>query len=132
MFSIIDVSTWVVYRPEPMGTKEKDWRLTPNGEPWLLKLSRKDTRTGIFAGEDWSEKIAAEIAELLGIPHAFVELAVADGCPGVIVKDFISDRRTRKLTHGNELLVKRVSAYPRDQKRGVSLHTVEAVVAAAF
>lgn len=116
MFPIIDVSSWEVYRAEPMGTKAKDWRLSPDdGQPWLLKFNRKDNRTGIFAGEDWSEKIAAELAELLGIPHAIVELASVNSLPGVIVKDFVSDRTKKKLTHGNELLAATISAYPKNR-----------------
>ncbi|MEI6871702.1 MAG: HipA domain-containing protein [Verrucomicrobiota bacterium] len=129
MFPIIDVSSWEVYRAEPMGTKAKDWRLSPDdGQPWLLKLNRKDNRTGIFAGEDWSEKIAAELAELLGIPHAIVELASVNSLPGVIVKDFVSDRTKKKLTHGNELLAATISAYPKEQKRGVVQHTISRVL----
>jgi len=128
-FPIIDVAKWPIYSAEPMGTKAKDWRLSSTGERWLLKLCRKNDHTGVYAGEDWSEKIACELAAAIGLPHAIVDLAILDGQPGVIVKDFVADRNTRKLTHGNEMLATRVAAYPKEQKRGVSLHTVERVMA---
>lgn len=129
-YSIIDVSDWDVDRSEPMGSKEKEWRIHPQEhERWLFKLNRMiDRAAGLHAGEDWSEKIAAEIAGLLGIPHAVVELAERDGTRDIISKDFVKDRRRYRLTHGNELLTMEVPQYPRDQKRRLSLHTVANVM----
>lgn len=128
-YPILDVTQWEVDRSEPMGTKEKDWRFDPrNGRRWLCKLSRINRHTGTYAGEDWSEKIAAEIAESLGLPHAVTELAMRDGRPGIISLDFVSDPITQKLTHGNELMVKVSPNYPMEQKRRLSLHTVANVL----
>src|SRR2546429_9483893 len=85
-FPVFDVSNWEIDRSEPMGTKEKDWRINPeDGRRWLLKLARlSDRKAVLYAGEDWAEKLAAEIAEQLGIPHARVELAILNGRPGIV------------------------------------------------
>lgn len=53
---------------EQMGSKPKFWFRRPEDElPWLFKFSRERT------GEDWAEKISAEIADTLQIPAARVE-----------------------------------------------------------
>ena len=49
---------------EYLGSKKKFWVLR-NGEWWLYKQARPNA-----PGEAWSEKIAAEVAGLLGISHA--------------------------------------------------------------
>ena len=79
---------------EDMGTKRKfwyEWR-SPD-EKWLFKYPRPDT------GEHWAEKIAAEIARLLDIPHARVELATCHGQRGSATKSFRHEKQ--KLIHGN-------------------------------
>lgn len=69
---------------EQLGTKEKFW-FSMDTEPklWLFKFSRAGT------GEHWSEKCAAELCHLLGIPHAEYELALIDGRYGVISPNMI-------------------------------------------
>lgn len=127
-FPIISVTAWEVDRSEPMGSKEKEWRFKPGGhDRWLFKLCRMlmpDDPTG----EDWSEKIASEFAEVIGLPHATVELADRDELPGIISCDFVPDRRTHKLTHGNELMPLFIPDYPVLQKRHLSVHTVRNVL----
>lgn len=98
-FAIIDVTSWQVRMDEPMGSKRKKWLFEPDtGVAWLFKYRRRPD-----SGEDWAEKIAAEVAAVLGLPHATVELAVCQGDPGVIVKNFLMDER-ETLAHGNELI----------------------------
>lgn len=58
---------------EPMGTKRKFWLLHDDGRRCLFKYAR--VNSGITTGEDWAEKIAAELATLISIPAALVELA---------------------------------------------------------
>ena len=54
---------------EQLGSKSKFWfRRDNSDEFWLFKEARYSN--GIVVGEDWAEKIAAEIAVLLGIPAA--------------------------------------------------------------
>jgi hypothetical protein len=70
---------------------------------WLFKRCRPHT------GEDWAEKVAAEVAALLELPHALVELAEADGERGSICRDFAGHS---DLIHGNELLWQLDRTYP--------------------
>ena len=99
-----------------MGTKLKFW-CQPLGEkdPWLFKYPRARS------GEHWAEKIAAEIAGCLRIPHASVALATAGGERGSISKSFT--RRGRVLRHGNELLA-RIMEYDIHKTHGQSDHSL--------
>jgi hypothetical protein len=108
---------------EPLGSKRKLWLRDVAGEkPRLLfKYNRPGT------GEDWSEKIAAELARLLGVPHAEAELATFDGQAGAALVDF-TDNEQLSLVHGNELLEFVDRAYPAQQKYGAVGHTPAAVV----
>ena len=100
---------------ETMGSKEKVWLVHAKSE---LRVMLKFARPG--TGEDWSERVAFEIARHMGIPCPRVELAAADGRPAVLCWDFlryerdVSPRRVRRraLIHGNELLLQRDPAYP--------------------
>src|SRR5690606_38524174 len=85
-------------RIEQLGSKPKFWFRHSDGRLWLFKYARENT------GEHWAEKIAAEVAALLGVPHARVELASADGQWGAICCDFTHEGEL-ELVHGNELLV---------------------------
>ena len=84
---------------------------------WLFKFPRRDT------GEHWAEKIAAEIAHLLEIPHARVELATCEGRPGSICESFV--RNEQLLYHGNEILSDVVSNYDPGRTFHRSSHTIE-------
>jgi hypothetical protein len=55
------------------------------GTRWLFKpaVVRGDRRQG----EDWAEKIAAELAQLIGLPAALVDIAVRDSAPGCLSRD---------------------------------------------
>lgn len=118
-YPVIDVSSVARDLIEPMGTKRKFWFTGADGARWLFKYSRPQT------GEHWSEKIAAEIGALLGIPAARVELAMCDGSPGACSQSFLP--RESALVHGNELLQELDQTYPVTELRGVSKHTVDAV-----
>ena len=71
LYPIVHLATDVKEAVEQLGSKPKFWlRFTDDPDKrWLFKFARENT------GEDWSEKIAAEIAVLLGIEAARVELA---------------------------------------------------------
>lgn len=85
-FDVRDVSGWARVGAETRGGGEHDWRRDPGtGARWLFKpVTVKDGRV---YGDDWAEKVAAEIATLLRVPCARVELAVSDGRRGVISLD---------------------------------------------
>jgi hypothetical protein len=119
-FSIVNVSTWSAYRDEQMGSKTKLWVLDEQNRRWLFKERRHQH------GEDWSEKLAAEIAETLGIRHAAVEIAARNQVAGSISLDFLGSRSSIQLMHGNELLVQLDSSYPaKGANFRISQHTVD-------
>jgi hypothetical protein len=105
-----------------MGSKKKFWFREPEqNQNWLFKYNRINT------GEDWSEKIAAEIAELLAVPHAQVELARCNDERGIISKDF-TDNGNKGLVHGNELLAMFIPDYPKRQKYNLSKHSISNIL----
>ena len=110
---------------EPLGSKMKLWFRDPSSSASriLFKYNRPGT------GEDWSEKIAAELAQLLRLPHATVELAVFEESRGAALTDF-TDNEQYALVHGNEVLEFVDSSYPTQQRYGARAHTVSAVVTA--
>ncbi len=107
---------------EPLGSKQKLWWRDPTGnEPRILfKYNRPGT------GEDWSEKIAAELAQCIGLPHSEVELASFGGHSGAALFDF-TDNGQLALVHGNELLEFVVREYPKQQRYRTRAHTIGAV-----
>lgn len=95
-----------------------------------------------MTGEDWSEKIASELASLIDLPAAAVELAKCQDQRGIVTFDFTRElsesSEHRKgaqgwteighLVHGNELLLKLVGPYyPAEQTYRVPDHTVDRV-----
>lgn len=95
-FPVIDVSGWELARPETIGREEKVW-IRPPGTPggtrendWLFKPVVVPSN-GNRQGEDWAEKIVAELGAVLGIPCAQVETAVRDGRPGSISRNVAPD-----------------------------------------
>lgn len=117
-YAIIEVDPLTERQHEQMGTRPKFWFLL-EGEKWLFKSGRPDT------GEDWAEKIAAEVAAQLGLPHAEVELAEHKGERGSITLDFTG---RSDLVHGNELLWEMDHSYPKSKFRKVTAHTVKNVL----
>jgi hypothetical protein len=112
----------VQQQSEQMGSKRKFWHCDLQTECWsLFKYSQENT------GEHWSEKVACEVAELLGIPHAIVQLAVHAGATGALVQDLRPDRQRMSLLHGNELLLEYDPVYPSQGGYRVSAHTVSRV-----
>ena len=116
-YPIVQVRKEWVLEQEVMGSKEKSWYL-PEGQTtkWLFKYPREDT------GEHWAEKVAAEVAGWLEIPHGRVELAVYEGKRGSVTETFVSDGQ--ELVHGNQVLVGAVWGYDPSVKRGQSDHTL--------
>jgi hypothetical protein len=62
MFDVVAIADDVQDNLEPLGTKPKFWFRTEAGVWCLFKEARPNT------GEDWAEKIACELARLLGLP----------------------------------------------------------------
>ena len=108
---------------EQMGTKEKFWFYYPQLTNCLFKYPRPNT------GEDWSEKVAFELCNLLGIPSARYELAeTTSEEKGVIAVNFLGEGEA--LVHGNEVLSGINRNYPTSVKYKANQHTIEAVMEA--
>ena len=124
-YEILDVSGWPTQADEQMGSKRKVWLEGPARGSYLFKYVREDSVGGTY-GDDWAEKIAAELARLVGVPTAHLHLADRGGLPGVISRR-VNDPAEVELVHGNELLGARNAGYDKDLKREHPLYTVEAV-----
>ncbi len=118
-YQIIEVLLDWVKNPEDMGSKKKFWYLSPGEEEgyWLFKYPKAGT------GEHWAEKIAAEIAQLMNIQHAKVELAEFEGQHGSASETFMGIEW--ELTHGNQMLAMFVHNYDPDVTFHHSRHTLE-------
>lgn len=104
---------------EDMGSKRKFWYNNPDSGKWLFKYPRGDS------GEHWAEKIAAEVAGILAIDHAIVELAVFEGSMGSTTRSFANVGVGTVLIHGNQLLESAVQYYDPNKKFGQSSHTLK-------
>jgi HipA-like C-terminal domain len=108
---------------EQLGSKPKFWVLLGD-ERWLFKEARPAT------GEDWAEKVAAEIAKAIGIRSAAVELAEYQGRRGCISRNFVDVKSGQALVHGNEVLARQVTGYDKAKVFRQSDHTLENIQAA--
>lgn len=122
-YKVLEITDEQVIENEQLGSKTKFW-VSISGEDersieqdWLFKIPRKNT------GEHWAEKVAAEVAGLLDIPHADIELAIFRDKKGSCSKSFINQEKHPDLIHGNEILAGRVLGYEKDKKYGQSDHT---------
>jgi len=105
-FPIVQVPEDAGESVEAMGSKRKFWYRDSDMGRALYKQARAGT------GEDWAEKAAAELAELLGLPHARVELATWRGERGTVSPSFVPPPPNGWLVHGNEILLSVVPGYP--------------------
>jgi hypothetical protein len=108
---------------EQLGSKPKFW-FRRGEERWLFKEARQNT------GEHWAEKIAAEVAHLLGILAADVELATFGGKHGSATRSFVNLSLGSALIHGNELLAGLVAGYRRENRFKQSEHTLGNIIRA--
>ena len=124
-YPILEVFPAGSERVEQLGSKPKFWfRWDAGDRPWLFKYARPDT------GEHWAEKVAAEVAHLLGLSHAIIELAVFEGKAGSASPTFAP--RGVNLIHGNEILAGRVLKYDPHKKFKQNEHTFRRIVKAFY
>ncbi|NWG38724.1 MAG: HipA domain-containing protein [Hydrogenophilaceae bacterium] len=116
-YPIIEVQRDQRVDTEQLGTKSKFWFRRDDGL-WLFKFARDDT------GEDWAEKVASEIAALMDVRAAHVELASFDGKLGCAVKSFVDREAGEVLLHGNEILAGQVLGYDQYKQKRQSDHTL--------
>ena len=115
---------------EPMGTKEKNWFSRTEehwywgceGNEFLFKVGREGT------GDNWAEKIASELCELLGLPHAEYDLAIYRKKKGVITPSFVPKGGAR-LEPGNEILPQYIGGYEKTKWYRQNKHTLRIVLA---
>ena len=110
---------------EDMGSKRKFWYrpVAEQRRRWLFKYPKSGT------GQHWAEKLAAEVARLLGIPRAEVKLAVFNGTRGSITKSFVAN--DLELVHGNQVLLAYAHGYDTEKRKFHQTdHTVANVLTA--
>lgn len=95
-FKVIQVPLNAAEIAEQLGTKYKFWYHDKDFGSVLFKEGRPGT------GENWAEKIACELANELGLPHAHYELAECGEKKGVMGVSLVAEGA--RLVHGNELL----------------------------
>lgn len=100
-FPIIDVSGWDIIADETSGAEEKYWLEEPGTRVrWLYKPTK--VKAGQVYGEDWAEKVVSELATMMGVPCARMELAQMRGTNGCIGADLCP--RSHELHPGQVLL----------------------------
>jgi hypothetical protein len=123
MFPIFSVPSDAAELSEQMGTKFKFWYEDPLRGLTLFKEGRPGT------GENWAEKIACELALMLGIPHAYYDFGEWNGKAGVLSPSFVPE--AGRLIHGNELIGGKVAKDQEDATLRVyhqRSHTAAAVL----
>lgn len=107
---------------ETLGSKYKFWFHHEELGRCLYKQAR------LNLGEDWAEKVASQLCELIGLPHAVYQLAgtYGKGDRGVVSPDFLPQGGT--LVHGNELLASIVPNYQTSSTYRASQHTIDIVL----
>jgi hypothetical protein len=121
MYDIVTVPELASDLPEQLGTKPKFWFRDSNEQQTLFKEGRPNT------GENWAEKVACELAGLLGVPHAHYDLAIWRGRVGVVSPSFVP--KNGRLILGNELLARMVPGYEGERRFRAKEHTVAKVMA---
>lgn len=139
-----DVTDWLVTDVEPAGDDVKYWLLGAAGEAeeqsWLFKevtIKQIPAKGGgerrYQQGEDWVEKVSSELAGMVNLPAARVELAGRDGVPGLLSRD--TKPRGWSLHGGGVLLAPIDDRYRpktesdrRDNRIGHNLDNIEVVL----
>lgn len=103
MYQVFEIPVGAAETTEQLGTKFKFWYRNADHQLNLFKEGRPGT------GENWAEKIACELAKLIGLPHAQYEFATYEGKEGVICPTLVESGA--RLIHGNEILASFVTEY---------------------
>jgi hypothetical protein len=132
-FPVLDVDAWEVVRDETSGAEAKMWLRAPGPKrDWLFKAVT--VKNGHVHGEDWAEKAAAHLAELIGVPCARIELATRGSSQGSISLDLRP--KLYELQEGRVLLEGRPGYIHQSGRRGNrpghSLENIRAVLEGAL
>lgn len=85
MYPVIELPDEAAEGVEPIGTKP--WFRDSASNPCLFKFVMRQDQAP--SGEDWSEKVASELCDHLGLPHAHYDFAVSKGRKGVLSPNFV-------------------------------------------
>lgn len=131
-FSVFDLSGEAFLQLEPMGSKEgKRWfALSESGDRVLFKPVTFHEAKGrrLQKGDDWAEKLAAEIALRLEIPAARVEFATYQDQIGISSYSVLE--QYDQLDPGNQFLYKYDPSYVVEQRQRNDQYTVQKVFSA--
>jgi hypothetical protein len=125
--SEVNVSGWEAVDSEPMGEPGKVWLLEPRtSTKWLFKPIRMQNDPGgaFPQGDDWAEKIAADLAAVIGLPAARVELARREDVAGAVSRHVAPGFDLRL---GNELIAAYDPDYPWQKTGTVEQYTLERI-----
>lgn len=103
MYLVHQIPAGAAQATEPLGTKYKFWYRDETFGLTLFKEGRPGT------GENWAERLAADLANAIGMPHAKYEFATYEGRRGVLSRSLVD--RNARVIHGNELLAAHVTDY---------------------
>lgn len=90
------------------GASKKDWLINEStGSIGLFKYPRQHTyKEGVLTGEHWAEKIASEIAKIIKIPCASIDIGVYKGEIGAM-SYIIIDNNKESLLEGVQYIMKK-------------------------
>ena len=108
--------------PERLGSKRKFWFRREDGVRCLFKFPRHDF------GEHWAEKIAAEVADLIGVRHAEVQLARFGDVLGTQSSAFAEPEWLR--VHGNEVMAEGIPGYDGSRGSGRGEYSIRNIASA--
>ncbi|WP_431836459.1 hypothetical protein [Cellulomonas sp. Y8] len=100
-FERVDVSAWPVVATETVGVDARVWLRDDDELTWLYKPVTI-TSDGHRQGEDWAEKAASHLAELIEVPCAQIELARRGSEEGTVALNLRPD--TWEMHSGAQLL----------------------------
>lgn len=119
-YQVLEVQADTATQLEQLGSKGKFWFQDKDGVLVLFKEGRPGT------GENWAEKVASELAKLLGIPCAEYDFAISGAKLGTASRTFVPHHG--RLIHGNELLAKLAKDYNQDATFRARQHTLKLVM----
>ncbi len=117
---------------EGSGRGRKKWLKNVNTrEVGLFKYPKEHTyRQGVLTGEHWAEKIASDLASIIGIPCAKTEIGTYNGEIGVM-SYLILDSTSEVLVEGVQYITKRYPGfdvdrlYDRDTEKRYSVQMIK-------
>lgn len=87
-YRVADVSRWELRGVEQRGVTSHDWLVEP--ATGVLHLWKPAEGRRLQRREHWAELVAGELAVVLGVPSAHIQLAVRDGVVGCLSRDLVA------------------------------------------